>query len=91
MERGEIAFVDTNVLLSATDSAPPDHHIARAVFEKSIPTGVHLAVSGQVVREYLGVATRAVAATPAATRAARNRASSTPIFLHRPPTRRPGG
>ena len=62
MERGELVFVDTNVLLSATDSARPDHDAARAVFEKSIPAGVHLAISGQVIREYLVVATRPISA-----------------------------
>ena len=62
MERAEIAFVDTNVLLSATDSARTDHGAARAVFEKAIGAGVHLAISGQIIREYLVVATRPVAA-----------------------------
>lgn len=62
MERGEIAFVDTNVLLSATDSARPDHGAARAVFERAVGAGVHLAISGQVLREYLVVATRPAAA-----------------------------
>ncbi|MFW5729909.1 MAG: type II toxin-antitoxin system VapC family toxin, partial [Spirochaetota bacterium] len=55
---GELAFIDTNVLLAATDRGRPDHEIARSLFSAAIRAGVHLAVSGQVLREYLVVATR---------------------------------
>lgn len=55
---GDIVFLDTNVLLSATDTSRPRHNQARNVFKASLDTGYHLAISGQIVREYLVVATR---------------------------------
>ena len=58
MTRGDIAFIDTNVLLAATDTGRPEHSAAAKVFVDYPEDGVHLAVSGQVVREYLAVATR---------------------------------
>lgn len=61
MERGDLVFVDTNILLAATDTARPEHSRARAVFENSVAAGVHLAISGQVLREYLVVATHPIA------------------------------
>ncbi|NBF40604.1 MAG: PIN domain-containing protein, partial [Spirochaetes bacterium] len=79
---GEVAFVDTNVLLSATDSARPDHGAARAVFEKSIGAGVHLAVSAQIIREYLVVATRPAAANGLGMRPA-NAVRNADIFQQR--------
>lgn len=57
---GDRIFVDTNVLLSATDRSRPRHEEARAVIAKAGRSGLHLAASGQVLREYLVVATRAV-------------------------------
>lgn len=55
---GDIVFLDTNVLLSATDTSRPRHNQARNVFKASLDTGFHLAISGQIIREYLVVATR---------------------------------
>ena len=55
---GDIVFLDTNVLLSATDTSRPRHKQAQYVFHASLDTGYHLAISGQVVREYFVVATR---------------------------------
>jgi len=56
--RGELAFVDTNTLLSATNSARVEHETARRLFPAARGVGCHLALSGQVLREYLVVATR---------------------------------
>ena len=59
---GEILFVDTNVLLTATDVLRPLHLEAQRIFSKASQQGFHLAVSGQILREYLAVATRPVEA-----------------------------
>jgi len=53
-----VLLVDTNVLLEATDEARPWHADARALLES--PT--RLVIAAQVIREYLVVATRPVAA-----------------------------
>ena len=55
---GDVLFVDTNVLLTATDTSRPRHPDAMWLFDDAGARGVHLAVSGQVLREYLVVATR---------------------------------
>ena len=55
---GEVVFVDTNVLLSATDQARPHHREAYRLIAESGSRGLHLAASGQILREYLVVATR---------------------------------
>ncbi len=55
---GEVLFVDTNVLLTATDELRPQHHEAQRLLSESGARGVHLAASGQILREYLLVATR---------------------------------
>ncbi|MFW6212753.1 MAG: type II toxin-antitoxin system VapC family toxin [Spirochaetota bacterium] len=62
MKRGSTILLDTNVLLSVTDRARHDHAYCREVFERTADCGVHLMVIGQVLREYLVVATRPVAA-----------------------------
>ena len=59
---GEILFVDTNVLLSATDESRPCHREACRLITESASRGRHLAASGQILREYLVVATRPVEA-----------------------------
>ena len=58
----EILFVDTNVLLTASDVLRPSHLEAQRIFSKASQQGFHLALSGQVLREYLAVATRPVEA-----------------------------
>lgn len=55
---GDILFVDTNVLLTATDESRPQHRDARRLLGESGLRGLHLAASGQILREYLVVATR---------------------------------
>lgn len=58
MKRGDVVFLDTNILLAATDAGRSVHHAAVDVFQNLPGEGIHLAVSGQVCREYLVVATR---------------------------------
>ncbi len=57
---GDILFLDTNVLLTATDESRLQHWHATQLFARSNRHGLRLAVSGQILREYLVVATRPV-------------------------------
>ena len=57
---GDTLFVDTNVLLIATDESRPLHEEAMQLLAGSVILGLSLATSGQVLREYLVVATRPV-------------------------------
>ncbi len=58
MTDGEQIMLDTNILLTATDESRPDHEAAREIIATSGKKGRGLCVSGQIVREYLVVATR---------------------------------
>jgi predicted nucleic acid-binding protein len=58
IEVGDVLFVDTNVLLTATDELREHHRDAQHILTGAAGRGVHLAVSGQILREYLVVATR---------------------------------
>lgn len=58
MKSGDLCFVDTNILLSATDEGRIHHRECRQVFQRAAEAGIHLAISGQIVREYLIVSTR---------------------------------
>ena len=62
MQAGDILFLDTNVLLSATDEGREYYTASNTVLSQAIKHGLHLAVCGQVLREYAVVATRPVAA-----------------------------
>jgi len=55
---GEILFLDTNILLIATDESRPHHRLARRIITAHNRSGIHLGISGQIIREYLVVATR---------------------------------
>ncbi|MCA9778798.1 MAG: PIN domain-containing protein [Candidatus Eremiobacteraeota bacterium] len=55
---GETFFVDTNIFVAVTDRSRSSHSAAIRLFNEMPGTGAHLAWSGQVVREYLVVATR---------------------------------
>ncbi|MBN1670499.1 MAG: PIN domain-containing protein [Kiritimatiellae bacterium] len=55
---GDIVWVDTNVLLTATDRHRAGHRDAQRVIAGIARSGIHLALSGQILREYLVVATR---------------------------------
>ena len=57
---GDILFADTNVLLTATDESRPQHRSAGRLLSEAGARGLHLAASGQILREYLVVATRPV-------------------------------
>ncbi|GAB4418750.1 MAG: type II toxin-antitoxin system VapC family toxin [Anaerolineae bacterium] len=51
-------FVDTNVLIFATNSASPWHLPASNVLQEARRLGVELVISPQIIREYLVAATR---------------------------------
>jgi predicted nucleic acid-binding protein len=55
---GEVTFLDTNILLAATDASRPGHAAARRIVSRGRAAGTPGAWSGQVIREYLAVATR---------------------------------
>jgi len=57
---GEILFLDTNVLLIATDESRSSHAEAKMIFQSAPRSGRHFGISGQILREYLVVATRPV-------------------------------
>jgi len=54
-------LLDTNVLLAATDTGRPAHDRALATLNEWPAEGIALYTSGQILREYLVVATRPVA------------------------------
>jgi predicted nucleic acid-binding protein len=56
---GNLLFLDTNILLGATDTTRKHHDVSIALLRTG---GIPLCVSGQVFREYLMVATRPIAA-----------------------------
>ena len=56
----ESCFIDTNILIYASDRSSPWHEKAKVVLEKATVDGVALFISPQVLREYLSVATRSV-------------------------------
>jgi len=55
---GEHVFLDTNVLLCASDRSRQQHSDALKLISMAPAGGIHLFVSGQILREYLVVATR---------------------------------
>jgi len=60
IEAGEKVFVDTNILLTATDSRREGHRNAIDLLRNATQKEFTLCLSGQVLREYLVVATRPV-------------------------------
>ncbi len=58
MTRDEVWFLDTSVLLTATDRSRSHHAAASHLLEESAAGRTRIAVNGQVFREYLVVATR---------------------------------
>lgn len=54
----ETVFLDTNFLLAATTPTREYHRVALGVFDTLPSRGLSLCFSGQVIREYLVVATR---------------------------------
>jgi predicted nucleic acid-binding protein len=51
-------FVDTNILVYATDPQSPWHQRATEALNRARQQGIELVVSPQVLREYLAIATR---------------------------------
>ncbi|MGB0344624.1 MAG: type II toxin-antitoxin system VapC family toxin [Coraliomargarita sp.] len=51
-------FIDTNILLAATDSSRPEHPAALELLRSGLSGERKLFASGQVFREYLVVSTR---------------------------------
>ncbi|MFW5743521.1 MAG: type II toxin-antitoxin system VapC family toxin [Spirochaetota bacterium] len=60
MTRGSVLFLDTNVLLAATDRSRREHSNSRAILREAETAGCHLACTPQIIREYLVVASRPV-------------------------------
>ena len=60
IEPGWRVFLDTNVLLDATDEGRVLHELAFDIFRVLPATGVVLQLATQVLREYLVVATRPI-------------------------------
>ena len=58
IKTGEVIFVDTNILLIATDELREFHIIAKRLIGIANSLGFHLGFNGQIIREYLAVATR---------------------------------
>jgi len=56
--RPDRVMLDTNVLLAATDGKRAGHQDATMVMNEWAVDGVTLCTSGQILREYLSVATR---------------------------------
>ncbi len=51
-------MLDTNVLLAATDESRTEHHAALTILNDWPAGATTLCASGQILREYLAVATR---------------------------------
>ena len=51
-------FVDTNILIYATNASSPWHGLANAAIQEARQLGIELIISTQVLREYLATATR---------------------------------
>ncbi len=58
IKAGDILFLDTCVLLTATVESRQHHQHAQRLLLASGRTGIHFATTGQIMREYLVVATR---------------------------------
>jgi len=54
----KILFIDTNVLIYATNSLSPWHNLALTALHQARNHNIELVVSPQVLREYLAAATR---------------------------------
>jgi predicted nucleic acid-binding protein len=51
-------FVDTNVLIYATNASSPWHGLANTALQEARQLGIELIISTQILREYLATATR---------------------------------
>lgn len=57
----ERVMLDTNVLLTATGEDRKEYHEARRILDEWPDKGTTLATTGQILREYMSVATRPLA------------------------------
>ena len=64
--RPDRVMLDTNVLLAATDEGRAEHRDALMIMNEWAAGGTTLCTSGQILREYLAVATRPVDTTASA-------------------------
>ena len=60
MMAANIHFLDTNVLLTATDASRPHHREAIRMLSNSGSRSLRLAASGQILREYMVVTSRPI-------------------------------
>ncbi|TVQ22600.1 MAG: PIN domain-containing protein [Spirochaetaceae bacterium] len=60
MTRGSVLFLDTNVLLAASDRSRSAHPDCTSLFSEASMAGCHLACTPLVLREYLVVSTRPI-------------------------------
>jgi predicted nucleic acid-binding protein len=58
IKAGELLFLDTNILRTATNEARQHYQLARDLIMAHHSSGLHLCISAQIVREYMVVATR---------------------------------
>lgn len=58
IQAGDTIFLDTNILLIATDESRKNHQNARQLFNQLLKMGINIGLSGQVIREYMVVSTR---------------------------------
>lgn len=56
----DLVLLDTNILIAATDEGRDDHKKALSILTDRPAAGMTLYTSGQILREYLAVATRPV-------------------------------
>ncbi len=60
MMAANLHFLDTNVLLTATDESRSQHREATRLLSNSGSSSIRLAASGQILREYLVVTSRPI-------------------------------
>jgi predicted nucleic acid-binding protein len=58
MMDAETVFIDTNILVYATDDESPFHAKSLGIIKQLMTDGIDFAISPQIVREYLVVLTR---------------------------------
>jgi predicted nucleic acid-binding protein len=58
MMDADALFVDTNVLIFATNTDSPWHNLAAGALRAEVTRGTELVASAQILREYLAAATR---------------------------------
>ena len=58
MTEDKICFLDTNILIYASDSHSPWHQPANEKIKKFLSEGFRLCISPQILREYVSVASR---------------------------------